>query len=108
MAKRHDNPTKTMTAKTSRSGPAVLVEYPREGETISPWTYTFQIRALPEARCVEIEIDDGSWKPCRESLGLWWYDWAGYSKGEHVVAVRSRSNGNDTAAASAPRRFRVA
>lgn len=108
MAK-HNNVAKLEGPKQAvRSGPAVRVEYPREGETLTHSTYTFQIGALPEAHDVEVAIDNEDWKPCRESLGLWWYDWADYTTGEHVLVARSRSNGNDTAATSAPRRFAVA
>ena len=79
--------------KAAPSGPAVRVEYPQEGEALARPGYTFRIGALPEAYAVEVSIDQGEWKPCRESLGLWWYDWADYADGEHTLVARSLIGG---------------
>lgn len=107
MAKRNNGGVK-MGKKpiTVRSGPAVRVEYPREGERLECPCYTFHIGAIPEALAVEIAVDQGEWLPCRESLGLWWYDWTG-SKGEHSVVARSRV-ADDVWVTSDLRRFSVA
>ena len=85
---------------------SVRVEYPRNGELVARPRYTFQIGTNEKARTVEVSVDEGGWKACRESMGLWWHDWAGYAKGDHVLVARSRI-GNEISTASAPRRFKV-
>lgn len=73
---------------------------------IAPTSYTFQIAAAPSISCVDIAVDGGDWKPCREALGLWWCDWSGFEKGEHTMVARTRkSDGLSTN--SAPRQFSV-
>ena len=93
--------------KTAQSAPAVRVDYPQEGETLALASYTFRIGAIPEAAGVEVSIDQGDWRPCRESLGMWWYDWTDGASGEHVLIARTR-RGTDLTATSGPRRFSVA
>lgn len=66
----------------------VWVEYPKQNEVIGKPTYTIQVAAVPEAMRVDVCIDQGDWQPCRESLGLWWFDWADYDAGEHEVVAR--------------------
>lgn len=107
MAKRNNVEKEEVKTQAAQSGPAVRVEYPKEGEALAGPCYTFRIGAIPEADNVEVSIDQGEWKPCREALGLWWYDWAGYSKGEHTLAARSRK-GDGLSATSNLRRFTVA
>ena len=107
MAKRNNVAKDKVRGQVVQSGPAVLVEYPREGEIIMHPTYAFQIGALPAARGVEVSIDNGDWRPCRESFGLWWYDWTDYAKGEHTLAARSRLE-DGISAASTLRHFTVA
>lgn len=107
MAKRNKTAKEKVKTPTVRSGPAVRVEYPQEGELLGRPYYTFRIGTIPEANNVEVSIDQGDWKPCRESLGLWWYDWTDYAEGEHILIARTRI-GHDISAISAPRRFKVA
>lgn len=90
MAKRNNVAKKEVKTQAAQSGPAVRVEYPQEGEVLARPCYTFRIGTIPEANNVEVSIEHGDWKPCRESLGLWWYDWADYTKGEHTLVARSR------------------
>jgi hypothetical protein len=92
--------------KTLSSGPAVRIAYPRTGEVLRRPHYTFQIAAVAGAKGVEVSLDYGNWKPCRESLGLWWYDWTGYAKGKHTLLARTIIAENITAF-SATRRFSV-
>ena len=68
----------------------VHIVYPQEGENIAHPSYTFQIAASEETAAVEMRIDRGHWQPCREALGLWWYDWSDYGPGEHAAAARLR------------------
>lgn len=88
------------------SRPAVRVECPREGEVVAQPAYAFHIAATPGILGVEVSIDQGRWVICREALGLWWYDWSGFDKGDHEVVARARiSDGISTN--SSPRRFTV-
>lgn len=107
MAKRSNVVRTAIPPQATQSGPAVRVLYPKEGEVITSPTYTFHIGAIPEANNVEVSIDQGDWKPCRQALGLWWYDWADYEPGYHVLLARTRI-GNDMTATSAQRQFMAA
>src|SRR4051812_30280503 len=70
--------------------PVVRIAFPRDGETISHPSYALQIETAEDATCVDVCFDQGEWQPCRESLGLWWFDWSGYDTGEHEVVARVR------------------
>ncbi|MBI4347614.1 MAG: hypothetical protein HY553_12220 [Elusimicrobia bacterium] len=95
------------TPAAQRSRPAVRVEYPQEGEAVAPPAYTFRVAALPEANSVEVSVDGGDWRPCRESVGLWWFDWADYAPGPHSLVALSRV-GTSVCALSETRKFHVA
>lgn len=89
----------------AQSRPAVRVEYPCQGETIAPPSYTLRIStASRPVDAVEVSIDHGAWLACREGLGLWWYDWSGFPEGEHELTARVRT-ADGIYAASAPCRF---
>ena len=64
------------------------VEYPRQGETIASADYTFRINAPEDVQRVEVAINQGDWRPCRQSAGFWWCDWSGYENGEHEITAR--------------------
>lgn len=66
----------------------VAIDYPRHDETITSNAYTFRVVAMPGIRKVEISINEGPWQPCRESGGAWWYDWSGYTAGDHEATAR--------------------
>ncbi|MFI5360434.1 MAG: hypothetical protein ACHQ49_00570 [Elusimicrobiota bacterium] len=74
-------------AKTHRPS-AVRLNYPRPGEKVSRPSYSVQIETPPEPVRVELRINDSDWIPCREAVGLWWYDWAGYEPGGHRLTAR--------------------
>ena len=93
--------------QVAQSAPAVRVEYPQEGEVLLHPCYTIRIGTISGANNVEVSIDQGDWRACREALGMWWYDWSDYSKGEHCLVARSRI-GSDVAAVSVPRLFTTA
>lgn len=84
----------------------VWIEYPKKDEVVGYPTYSIQVATVPEAINVDVSIDQGEWRPCRESLGLWWYDWSGYEAGEHEVVARIRKD-HDLLVRSEPRQFRV-
>jgi hypothetical protein len=106
MMKRDNGMKQVVKIQSAQSGPGVRVEYPKEGELLTRPCYTFRIATISGANKVEVSIDQTGWQPCRESLGLWWYDWAGYSEGDHTLVARTRI-GNDISASSLPCRFKV-
>jgi hypothetical protein len=64
------------------------VDYPRQGEKIPGSCYTFRINAPEDVQNVEVAVDQGDWRPCRQSAGYWWCDWSGYENGEHEITAR--------------------
>ena len=92
--------------RVAQSRPAVRVECPSEGEAISRPEFTFHIAAMSGAQGVDVSIDAGDWMSCRESLGLWWFDWSGYNTGSHTLLARTRM-ADGVASHSIPRRFTV-
>jgi hypothetical protein len=69
--------------------PRLEIDYPNEGERVSPAGYTFRVGAEERLAFAEISVDRGPWQPCRQACGFWWYDWNGYAPGEHAVAARA-------------------
>jgi hypothetical protein len=72
----------------SRKSKSISIAHPAKKETVAHPTYTFQVAAAEPATSVELLIDEGGWQPCREALGLWWYDWSGYHASEHKAVAR--------------------
>ena len=66
----------------------VTTDYPRQNDKISSVCYTIRLSAPQGVKKAEVSIDQGDWLPCREAIGHWWYDWSGYSDGEHEVVAR--------------------
>jgi hypothetical protein len=79
----------TMRRKHSKTANTAMlaVEYPRQNEKITSADYTVRVFAPAAASKVGISIDQGPWKSCRSAVGYWWYDWSGYSEGEHQIVV---------------------
>ncbi|HBL15717.1 MAG TPA: hypothetical protein DD417_02850 [Elusimicrobia bacterium] len=63
------------------------LEYPESNEKVNLGWYTFRI-ASNVTGPVEVSIDDGPWMPCRESVGLWWFDYCCELPGKHKVVAR--------------------
>ena len=69
----------------------VAIDYPAEGEVITSSRYTVRISTgIPAAR-VDVSIDGGIWKPCRESVGNWWFDWERIKAKTHELHARVRA-----------------
>ncbi|MFA6584314.1 MAG: hypothetical protein WCS77_08455 [Elusimicrobiaceae bacterium] len=64
----------------------VTIDHPTYDETIEQGHYVFRVGAS-ENGYVEINVNKTEWKPCRYSVGYWWYDWNATS-GTHNVAAR--------------------
>ena len=67
----------------------VVLDYPKEGEIITSPHYTLRFGATDEAQMVEVSIDGGPWQECRKAGGHFWFDWAHYMSGRHVIAARA-------------------
>lgn len=67
---------------------SIRLDYPQPGEEIQSPHYTLRFAADATPRAVEVSIDDGPWRACREALGHWWFDWSGFGSGEHGLALR--------------------
>lgn len=90
----------------TRKRPPISITHPGKKETVSHPSYTCQISVSEPSASVEVSIDNGAWQPCREALGLWWYDWVGYHASEHnIVARLTRLDGSKDV--SEPRIFEV-
>lgn len=89
----HDRPSATVLEKPTPVDDSVRVAYPRESEIIEGFSYTIQVATIGQAVRVEVSIDHDAWQPCRESMGLWWFDWSGDSDGPHEVIARMHCDG---------------
>jgi len=85
---------KTTTKKiTMTNNEYIVIDYPKNMETITSRHYTVRIGA---SNCVgvDISIDDQPWTPCRHSVGYWWYDWNNIQPGNHQIVARlNKGNG---------------
>lgn len=73
--------------KGNRAAASLIIDFPLEREIIASPVYTFRLSALAPAS-VEVSFDGQEWRPCRESVGFWWYDWSGYQGGTYTVQAR--------------------
>ncbi|MBI4375055.1 MAG: hypothetical protein HY549_01270 [Elusimicrobia bacterium] len=93
-------------ANVPRPEAPVRVDFPKDGEVINWPGYTFRVSAVADAASVEISINGSSWLTCRQSLGLWWFDWQGYGGGSYQLQARAR-DGKGGVLLSSFRRFSV-
>ena len=89
-----------------RKSAKVGIVHPAKNETVAHPSYTVQIEVSEPAASVDVLLDSGDWVPCREALGLWWYDWSGYHASPHTVAARARLK-DGAYELSEPRAFEV-
>ena len=75
------------TKKKAASPTAVLIDFPKEGETVFPGHYAIRIAAQPNAH-VECCINEGDWTACRTADGFYWFDWFPNQAGESKITVR--------------------
>lgn len=80
-------PTVKKAVNTNGNQDYVVIDYPKNLETILSNNYTVRIGA---SNClnVEISIDDQPWQNCRHSVGYWWYDWHNIPTGNHQLTAR--------------------
>lgn len=73
-----------------KPGDFVVIEYPKERESIKYPDYTVKI-VTNTNNSVIVSID-GNWQCCRFAEGCWWYDWSNYSRGWHKIEARLIDN----------------
>ena len=79
--------TEAKLKKAVKTAVSVTIDFPLNGDRISAQYYGVRISA-PGGRPVQISIDGGEWKPCRESAGHFWFDWTGIPAGEHKLTAQ--------------------
>ena len=86
---------KPVTKKTTiNKNEYVVMDYPKNNETINSWYYAVKIGTGLNCEKVDISIDDKPWQACRYSNGYWWYDWTNYTPGSHqLIARMTKTNG---------------
>ncbi len=84
----------------------VTQDFPKENEVITSSHYTLRFSASYETKAVEVSIDNGPWKYCRQTDGYFWFDWTNYTSGRHEIRARARLQDNETDTAAA-RKVRV-
>ncbi len=78
----------------------VLLDYPKDNETITSTNYTIKAHTSDDAdtQGVAIRIDNGEWSQAVKGPdGLWAYDWNGITSGEHQVTVKGISKAGRSA-----------
>lgn len=80
--------------KAARPGkaPAVLLDYPQQGETVRAGHYAIRVAAKDGLK-VEVSIDGGVWTECRNAAGYYWYDWTPAAPGQHQIVARAVNGG---------------
>lgn len=83
------------------------IDHPQQDQVVASPVYTIRVDGPESLVLLEVSIDRGPWHACRRACGYWWYDWAGYNNGEHVLVARGQ-NREGAPVGSSPRRFTVA
>lgn len=96
LGRRHKPPVLRAKAAAATADRRIVLDYPRTGEMITSSQYAFRIGTPGGMETVEILIQDGNWRPCRQAEGYWWYDWSGYADGEYHVAAKAKSRDGRT------------
>jgi transaldolase/glucose-6-phosphate isomerase len=79
--------TTTKAAKLVSASEYVVVDYPKNLETIAARHYSVRIGAS-DCTGVEISVNDQPWQACRHAVGYWWFDWNHFQPGTHQLVAR--------------------
>ena len=85
--KRKKGKVKISASRKQKTTDYVVVDHPKENETIGHPYYTIRIGTSGNGN-VQVSIDGGDWNHCRHSEGFWWFDWANYPLGSHKIIAR--------------------
>lgn len=80
------------TEKKTKAQKQITIDYPKSNELVSPDHYAVRISTAP-CEQVEISIDGGTWWPCTNSSGFWWFHLNGLPVGTHSIAARVKISG---------------
>jgi hypothetical protein len=86
---------KAKRTEPKRSSSRPTVDFPIQLERICHPSYAVRVGVPSTMRRVEIAVNQDAWKPCREAIGYWWYDWDDMTPGEHELVVRAQEEGGD-------------
>lgn len=85
--KKNNKTNTTKTTKTVDVNEYVVVDYPKNLETINSRHYSVRIGAS-DCTGMDISINDQPWQPCRHAVGYWWFDWNNFQPGTHQLVAR--------------------
>ncbi len=88
--KKNNKTANTTTAKTTKlvkTDEYVVVDYPKNLETITSRHYSVRIGSS-DCTGVDISVNDQPWQPCRHAVGYWWFDWNNFQPGTHQLVAR--------------------
>lgn len=63
------------TAAPKKSPLSVVIDYPQDGETVRAGHYSVRLTVSAPAE-VQLRVDGGDWRSCREAVGHYWLDWS--------------------------------
>ena len=72
----------------------VVIDFPGEGEKVRAGHYAARVSADGAAE-VQLSVDRGDWRPCRESAGYWWCDF--WPQPHEIHELRARARPSDGA-----------
>jgi glucose-6-phosphate isomerase len=81
------NTTKPAAAKIVDTDEYVVVDYPKNLESITSRHYSVRIGAS-DCTGMDISVNDQPWQPCRHAVGYWWFDWNNFQPGTHQLVAR--------------------
>jgi len=89
--------------KKTKAVKHIAIDYPKSNEVVSFNHYAVRISAVQDEQ-VEISLDGGTWAPCFNSSGHWWFHMDGLAAGTHQLAARVKVSGETS---FAMRKFEV-
>ena len=88
LAVKKNTAPKAAKTKLTASDEYVVIDHPRNLETISTGHHYAVRIGASDCNGVDISINDQPWQPCRHAIGFWWFDWANYPAGTHQIVAR--------------------
>ncbi len=85
------NSKTTTKTKLVNTNEYVVVDYPKNLETIAARHYSVRIGSS-DCTGVDISINDQPWQPCRHAVGYWWFDWNDLQPGTHQLVARMHTH----------------
>jgi hypothetical protein len=86
-ARRAPAAAKKAVVKRTEESTEAAIDFPQEGELVTPGHYAVRITAQP-GYDVEVSTDGKEWFGTRPSVGFHWFDWTAGRTGRAVISVR--------------------